>query len=226
MSVDCMRPTSNKIVITPGATFCYATNTAARASQHQQTRSTIRQQTAAAVRSPRSQANTTTCKGKALATVKPTVPLPKQQSTIVVVRKPTCAPTPVTPPPFQPNTKYASLVPLSRSTSKRMRNIGNQKTTKDTATMDRIDMGFEDATSDLEVCKRLEWSAAQSLVEMNAKEKQRRSAAAVQTTIERKALASVTTQEIAVVQTPINGTVLSDANSHSSCGKCKCIKLL
>nr|XP_014102983.1 zinc finger E-box-binding homeobox 1 [Bactrocera oleae] len=213
MSVDCMRPTSNKIVITPGATLCYATNTTARASQHQQTRSTIRQHTTAAVRSARPQqhANTATCKGKALATAKPTASLPKQQSTIVVVRKPAG---PVTPPPLQPKTKYASLVPLSRSTTKRMRSVGNQKSPKDPLTMDRIDMEFEDGTSDLEVCKRLEWSAAQSLVEMNAKEKQRRSVAAVQTTIERKSLPSVATQKIAVVQSPVNGTVLSDAGSH------------
>lgn len=86
-------------------------------------------------------------------------------------------------------------------------------------------MEFEDGTSDLEVCKRLEWSAAQSLVEMNAKEKQRRSVAAVQTTIERKSLPSVATQEVAVVQSPVNGTVLRDAGSHCNGGKCACIKI-
>ncbi|XP_018788766.1 PREDICTED: zinc finger protein 180 [Bactrocera latifrons] len=213
MSVDCMRPTSNKIVITPGATLCYATNTTARVSQQQQQqiRTTVRQQTTAAVRSARPQPNTTTCKGKALATLKPSALLPKQQSTIVVVRKPAG---PVTPPLLQPKTKYASLVPLSRSTNKRLRNVGNQKSPKEPVTVDRIQ--FEDATSDLEVCKRLEWSAAQSLVEMNAKEKQRRSAAAVQATIERKPLTSVATQEVAAVQTPVNGTALSDTSSHSN----------
>ncbi|XP_054085553.1 protein sister of odd and bowel [Zeugodacus cucurbitae] len=206
MSVDCMRPTSNKIVITPGATLCYATNPSARA------RNTIRQQTTTAVRSTRPQANTTICKGKALATVKPTTPLPKQQSTIVVVRKPAVsASAQATPPPLQPKTKYASLVPLSRSTTKRIRNGGNQKSTKD-----RIHIEFEEATSDLEVCKRLEWSAAQSLVEMNAKEKQRRSAAAVQAIIERKPLTSVATQDVTIVQTPINGAVWSEANSHNN----------
>ncbi|XP_053956043.1 Krueppel-like factor luna [Anastrepha ludens] len=216
MSVDCMRPSSNKIIITPGVTLCYAQNTSGW-PPHQQTRSTSRQ--LAPVRSQRPPVSATS-KGRHIVTPKIPPTLPKQQPTILVVRK-TGAVKPSPIPSLQSKSKLASLPPLSRSTPKRSNSIrggsgSNQKPRNGPVNGDRINLELDGATSDLEVCKRLEWSAAQSLVEMNAKDKQRRSAATAQSATERKPLTTMEVPETVLVEAPISGTVLNGLNSHDS----------
>ncbi|XP_036335987.1 uncharacterized protein LOC118746259 [Rhagoletis pomonella] len=212
MSVECMRPSSNKIIITPGATLSYTKNSSARP------RSTSRQ-LSSAVRAQHPAVNAAG-KGKSVMPQKiPTTP-PKQQSSILVVRKTgVTQPSPVSA--LHTTAKVAPLAPLSQNTCKRSNwdNItdgGSKKHINGTISVDRIDLELEGAASDLEFCKRLEWSAAQSLVEMNAKEKQRRSAAAAQSATDKKPLTPMAVREAGAVVTSLSGTVLSDLNSQDN----------
>ncbi|CAD7004652.1 unnamed protein product [Ceratitis capitata] len=242
MSVDCMRPTGNKIVINSGATtrtttLCYATKTSTPRLSHQQKHSAVRQHSAA-VRSKRpTEKSTPSKKSQPVVPAQTNVaPLPlkqqqqQQQPTILVVQKtavaavaeaPTPTPTSQTPP-TQAKAKHVSLTPLSRSITKRVRSNGSQKLSSSTDRRDHtdLDLDLESAASELEVCKRLEWSAAQSLVEMNAKEKQRRNAVVAAATVAqfgaegKPSMASTKLTEPSLKTPMVKGAVLTNVNSN------------
>ncbi|XP_067648483.1 uncharacterized protein [Eurosta solidaginis] len=197
MPVDCIRPTNNNIIITPGTTLSYAIpiGTSGRLP-YQHPRPT--QRTLATVRSPN--------KGRSTLT-------PKQESTIIVLKNPQG----ISTQKFQSEPKTTSNGPVPRNTSKRTGGGGNGKLKNGTITCDSVDLELHDTRNDLELCERLEWSAAQSLVEMNAKEKQRRRASAIQFNVESKP-SGVTMEvpEAFSAKTLLPGTIINGGTMQDS----------